>query len=1056
MGTLNRNMRQAKRLFSFILLFFLPAILNSIFAQSNPTSFQHLSIENGLSDNGINCFVQDAEGFMWIGTEDGLNKYNGRSSKIYRHSTDSFSICSNAITCAFKDKRNRLWFGGNGLMLFNAANEKFISFRREKNNANGLSNNDITAITQDENGLMWIGTRQGLFQFDEATKKFTHFLHDTIGSVVEVYRRNRIIRMIPDGHGNIWMCTILGFYKFSVAGHIFTSYLYDGKDENTPYGNHITAIAFDKTGKLWLAVLDSTICTFDTSSKRFEPVHFPREDFNNGSRSVDNILCDSKGRIWIATSFNGIMEYNPSDNSWQNYTHDIFNSRSLCDNKTISLFEDQSGMVWIGTASRGVDRMSSRPDKFIAYTLQPGNPGSLCEDDITAVCEDGKGGLWLGSKNGLMYLNRKTNYFQCFRHDDKNKNSLSHNLIYALAMDTKQNLWIASDNGLNYYDPAKGKWKCYFHNEKNSRTLPGTNVYEVIVRSNGEVWAGTSSGFCRFNAADETFESEYNNLAIGKYTREYYNTMFEDSRHTVWLSTSRSGIFNADGNFNILHSYYHSDGFDANVVHQFAETAKGNILMATDAGLFLWNCKTFSVSKLKSEDANLDGDLKSVLVEDDKSIWVGTAHGLLHLAIENDSVLLSARNFNSVDGLQSDAFNFCSALKLSSGEFVFGGINGFNLFLPGNIIYNDRVPPVHISSFKVFDKNMIIYPPDSVAEVNLDYGQNYLSFEMAALNFDHPEKNRFAYQLEGFDKEIIFCGTNHAASYTNIPPGKYNLHILASNNDGIWNMEGARVNITIVPPFWKTGWFRMVAITFLCLLAYLFYYLRIRKIKREEKRRSEINRQIAEARLTALSAQMNPHFIFNSLNSIQHFISESEKENALKYLSKFSKLIRLVLQNAGKNSNSIANEISMLEFYLELEALRFSNKFSYHFVIDPGIDKEAFEIPSMLLQPYVENAIIHGLLNKSEPGQINIKFSKMNDKLLCIIEDNGIGRLAAATIKNKKLLKNESLGMKMTEERMQMLERITNKKVKIVVVDLKSERGEATGTRVEIEIALEE
>ena len=283
-------------------------------------------------------------------------------------------------------------------------------------------------------------------------------------------------------------------------------------------------------------------------------------------------------------------------------------------------------------------------------------------------------------------------------------------------------------------------------------------------------------------------------------------------------------------------------------------------------------------------------------------------------------------------------------MKLSSGALFFGGINGFNLFLPGNIVYNTQIPQVHLSSIKVFDKTIIIPPGDSGVEISLNYNQNYLSFEMAALNFDHPEKNQFAYQLEGFDKEMIYAGQNHVASYTNIPPGNYSLHILAANNDGLWNREGARIRITIVPPFWNSAWFRIIAISVLCLLVYLFFYFRVRKIKREEKLRSEINRQVAEARLTALGAQMNPHFIFNSLNSIQHFISESEKENALKYLSKFSKLIRLVLQNADKNTTTITNEISMLEFYLELEALRFSNKFSYHIVIDPGINKDATEV----------------------------------------------------------------------------------------------------------------
>jgi len=1049
-------MHPSKIFFLLLLVVFDLTWPRAAFAQHNTTSFQHLTIENGLSDNRINCMVQDADGFMWICTEDGLNRFNGYTSKIFRHTEDSFSVCSNTITCAFKDRTNCLWFGGNGVMVCNPHEEKFVAYRHTNQSRNGLTNNDITAITQDENGAMWIGTRQGLFLFDERSKKFTPFLHDTTGSVEEVYRKNRIIRMVPDMHGNLWMSAIIGLYKFSLSTHAFTVYLYDEKNKGIFFGNHITALSFDGKGKLWMSVLDSTICTFDTLRKQFSLVQFPDHDFEVAARSVEDICTDAEGKTWIATSYNGLLLFNPDENRWQRFSHDIFDPKSLCDNKTLSLLCDKSGMTWIGTVSRGLERLSSHPDKFISYVLQPGKPGSLCENDITSASEDGKGNLWIGSKSGLMYFDRSKGAFSCFYHDDRNSNSLSHNLIYAVAEDADERLWIASENGLSCFNKKSGNWQHYFHEEKNNRSLPGLSVFEVLVRSNGEVWAGTSSGFCRFNAANATFENEYNNESIKKFTREYYTTLFEDSRHTVWLSTSRSGIFNADGNFNILHSYYHSVGFNANTVHQFAETRDGNILMATNAGLFMWNFKTALVSGFKSDNENLKGDLKTVLIENDSIAWSSTAHGLFRIGFNNENEIVSVKNFTSADGLQSDAFNNDAALRLKSGELFFGGINGFNLFIPAAIVYNTTLPPVRISSFKIFNLEHAFPAPGANGELTLNYDQNYFSFEMAALNYDHPEKNQFAYQLEGFDRNLNYSGTVNVASYTNVPPGSYVLHVMASNNDGLWNGEGAVLHLIIVPPFWKATWFRIVAILVLCLMAYFIYYLRVQKIKREEEGRSSINRQIAEARLIALSAQMNPHFIFNSLNSIQQFISESQKENALKYLSKFSKLIRLVLQNAGKNTTSVSNELNMLEFYVELEALRFSNKFVYQFDIDPGINRENTEIPTMLLQPYVENAIIHGLLNKPAPGHLGIKITKKDSNIFCVIQDDGIGRAAAASIKSKKLMRNESLGMKMTEERMQMLGHMTNKKVKINVVDLKNEHGSEAGTKVEIEISIEE
>ncbi len=1037
------------------LILFLPVVSGNVFAQRNASSFQHLSIDNGLSDNRINCIIQDADGYIWIGTEDGLNKFNGHSSKIFRHSEDSFSVCSNAITCAFKDKSSRLWFGGDGLMVCNPSEEKFICYRHGKYNSNGLTNNDITAITQDENGLMWIGTRQGLFLFDEATKKFTPFLHDTTGSTLEVYRRNRIIDMVPDLKGNIWMTTIDGLHQFSIIDHQFNTFLTD-TIASARTGNHISALLFDPEGRLWLSIMNSGICFFDTAKKEFTFPPAIQNIFGVGSKNILKIAKAEDGRMWFATTYEGVRIVDTKDSSVVSYRHDIFDSKSLSDNQTTTLFEDQSGMMWVGTAGRGVDCISKRPDKFYSYTLQPGKPNSLCENDISSVCETSDGDLWIGSNKGLMLFSRKENEFKCFYHDDKNNNSLSHNVVYAVATDASGNLWMGTENGLNLFIPSTGKWKHYFNNEKDPNSLPGPGVFDVVVNSKNEIWLGTSGGIAMFNPVTEEFSCQYNNDKIGKLLRAFYPVYFEDSRKMKWVSTGRSGFYQLDSALNIIHWYRKPDGFDGSTVHQFAEDKMGNIIIAADDGLYWWDCKKSVLNKFKSGEQSLNTDIKTIAVADDRSLWAGTGMGLIQVILNSENEITGVINFSHADGLQSNIFNYKAAKRLKSGELFFGGNNGFNLFNPARIIFNKTPPVVQLSSFKVFDRTISLHNLNSGKDIELGHDMNFFSFEMAALSFDHPEKNQFAYQLEGFDKEMIYCGSNHTATYTNVPPGNYILHIIASNNDGLWNKEGAKVAINIQPPYWNTNWFRLLIISLLGGIAYFIYFRRIRKVKREEELKREITKQIAEARLTALRAQMNPHFIFNSLNSIQHFISESEKENALKYLSKFSKLIRLVLQGAGKNMITIADEEAMLGFYLELEALRFSNKFEYEILVDNGIVKDITEIPTMLLQPFVENAIIHGLLNKPDRGKLEVSIQKNNSGLMCIIEDNGIGRTAATAIKNKKLLRNESLGMKLTTERMQMLERISGKRVFIKVIDLNDEKGVSSGTRVEIEIATDE
>ncbi len=1025
-------------------------------AQTN-SSFQHLSIENGLSDNMVHCITQDAQGFIWIGTPDGLNKFNGYSTKIFRQSdSDSSSIPFHYISCSFRDKSNRLWFGGNGLMVCDPVKEKFKHYYYKKNEPNSLGNNDVTAVAQDEHGQIWVGTRQGLFALNESKENFTKYLHDTTGSIHDVYSYNRIIEIVPDNKGNLWIATLNGFYKFSISNHEFTPFLQDKIKSNSLLGNTISSLAFDKEGKLWLAVDDSGLCVFDIQKNQLVKFSSANSYNNFPARSISKIFCDSKGKIWITTYYDGVVVFNPSTNEWFKYLNDQFDSESLADNKTLSAFEDQSGMVWIGTESRGVDRISPIPSKFKRYITQPGKVNSLSEKDITAVCEDSQNNLWIGSKNGLIFFNRKNNSFEIMKHDEKNENSLSHNHIYALAKDAIDNLWIATEKGLNYFNTKTNNWTHYYHQQSDSNSIPSNEVYEVFIKSNGTIWAGTSGGICRLNIDKNTIDHRYNNTEIQKLIPEYYTSIYESSNHNIWLSTSRAGIYLVDDSFKIILTDLGLNNFNARKAFQFTNDANGNTWIASSNGLFYFDVQTNKINRVLTDSIIDVAELLSIAISENHNIWFATANGLFLAVLDNNNQVESITGFNSSDGLQSNSFNPQAALKLSSGELFFGGLNGFNLFKPENISYNSFIPPVQLTRFKIFDKDFRFANSKSATEIKLNYYQNFFSFEMGAMSFDHPEKNQYAYQLEGFDEKMIYNGTNHFASYTNVPPGKYTLHIIASNNDGVWNKTGTRISIVIIPPFWKTNWFRIISIIALLSLISLIYFLRIRKIKLDAEKASEINKKIAEARLTALRAQMNPHFIFNSLNSIQQFISASEKEEALKYLSRFSKLIRLVLQNADKNEIKLSDELNMLEFYLQLEALRFSNKFSFHFTIDTNVNPDAIEIPTMLLQPYIENAVVHGLLNQELNGHLELTLNRNNNKLICTIEDNGIGREAAAIIKNKKFVRHESLGMKVTEERMQMLEQVINKKAIITVHDLKDENQNATGTKVIIEIEIDD
>jgi ligand-binding sensor domain-containing protein len=1042
---------------SFLILLFYNFYYVQQFAQVSESTFQHFSIEDGLSDNAVNCIVQDNEGFIWMGTEDGLNKFNGYTTKVFKISQiDQLLNGISHVNCAFKDSRGRLWFGSKGLILYHPNENKFNVFQHSAS-ANSINHNDVFCITEDEYHTIWVGTRLGLARFDESTKTFTRFKLDTLGPHLEVYGKNRIIEIIADHRGFLWLSTLIGLHKFSILNYKYTSFLADTVDRESINANHFGPMAMTPKGEIWINFYGQKLLRFDTSTQLFSDVKLPNKELSSGLKYIECMRTDSKGNVWIASSSSGLIVFNNELEKWDQCVHDAFNDKSLADNKTLSLFEDRSGMMWAGTASRGVDRMSTKPEKFKSYLLQPGKLNSLCENDITCAREDSKGNLWIGSKSGLMYFDRRTNTFKCFRHDESQSNSLTDNRIYAIDIDSLDHIWVGTNEGLNYYNPETDKWSVYKYNEKNIDGLPGKIVMDVFVRSNGKIWAATNGMICELKSKSGIFENQFNNSNIAKHKRAFYCTLFEDSHKTIWLSTTRSGILRVNDHFEIIPGIKTSKEFNPGIVHQFAEDSHGNIWMATDQGLYLWNRSNDSINRYCNVSDIFCENILSVIIQDDQEIWISTSKGLSHIVLNQNFEIEFHRQYTVHDGLQSNAFNSFAGIRLSTGELFFGGINGFNIFEPSSIRQNEYIPEVSISSFKVFDKEF-----DSSRDfinsgtIELNYQQNFFSFEMSALSFDHPEKNQYAYKLEGFDPETINNGTNRFASYTNVPPGNYVLHIIASNNDGKWNWKGKKINIVIKPPFWKTIWFRILLLTGAFSFIYYLYSRRVSQIRKLADEETNINKQISAAQLTALRAQMNPHFIFNTLNAIQQLISESDKVMALNYLSKFSKLIRLVLQNSGNQTNSLADELIMLEYYLELESLRFANKFTYYFSIDHRINKESTDIPTMLLQPYIENAVIHGLLNKKSQGHLEITLENKEHVLMCTIEDNGIGRQASGIINDSKSMHHESLGMKVTEERIKMIRKSSNTNVEVEILDLKDTFGNPSGTKVIIKIPIDQ
>jgi hypothetical protein len=486
-------------------------------------------------------------------------------------------------------------------------------------------------------------------------------------------------------------------------------------------------------------------------------------------------------------------------------------------------------------------------------------------------------------------------------------------------------------------------------------------------------------------------------------------SIYQDIEGTYWIGTMGGGLNRFDplsGNFK---TYNESDGLPNNVIYTTLDDGEGNLWIITNRGISKFNKK-------------------------------------------NETFV----NYDTKDGVQGNEFNVGAFFKNRKGEMYFGGMNGFNVFHPSEITLNNRPPRMVFTGFRILNALQDL-ELDNGEVIRLHYNESYFSIEFSALDYTNPSKNLYRYKLVNYDDDWIFANASERrAEYRKVDPGSYRFVVTGSNNDGVWNEDGISLTIIIRPPWWQSWIFRLAfALVFISTLWSIILF-RIRTIRRKhdiEKKMLSIEKQVFELEQKALRLQMNPHFMFNSLNAIQNFVLANDTDKAVNYLAKFSHLMRMILANSTAALITLKDELQALIYYIDLEKLRFDDKFDYKIIRDPDIDEEFVEIPPMLFQPYVENAIIHGLVNSNKPGMLEISIKKINrGTIRCTVKDNGIGREKAIEIRNASGIKRQPKGMIITQERIEIFNKQSRKNFSVRITDLKDDKGGAAGTIVEFTI----
>jgi hypothetical protein len=572
---------------------------------------------------------------------------------------------------------------------------------------------------------------------------------------------------------------------------------------------------------------------------------------------------------------------------------------------------------------------------------------------------------------------------------------------------------VGTADGLNTIDPITHAIEVF----KNDPDVPGSissnSVYDIMEDHEGVLWFATLDGLNRYDRISNTFvayKDTAQSQAVISTSRLF--CLFEDNNKNIWLGTRGAGLQLFDREKQTFKSYTTDDGLPNNVIYGIEQDKLGNLWMSTNWGISMFD-------------------------------------------IKNESFI----NFDVTDGLQSNEFNVEAHLITSEGEMLFGGMKGFNSIIPEAIHMNQLKPEIVITSFKKFNQ---VQPGQLLNNdtITLSHDENFFSFEFSALDYTNSLRSKYAYLLDGYYQDWTYVdGRRNFAEYANVAPGTYTFRVIGANNNGVWNMDGVSLTIIVKHPWYQTWIFKLVVLLLFIFFLWFVIYSRVRRVRLKhnmEKRVLKMEKQLVEIQQKALRLQMNPHFIFNSLNSIQSFILTRDIDHAVNYLSKFSQLMRLILNNSGESIIPLADEIKAVVHYLEIEKLRFDNTFDYTITINPEIDEEFVGVPPMILQPYIENSIIHGLVNKNTKGTIEIVFSFDGANLVCTISDDGIGREKAMRLKSENGLQAASMGMLITQERLDILNRNANHKLSVNVTDLKDDHGKPCGTRVELNIMYQE
>jgi signal transduction histidine kinase/ligand-binding sensor domain-containing protein len=973
---------------------------------------------------------------LWIGTNDGLNKYDGSRFITYRHNqTDKLSLADNYVKEIFEDDERTLWVCTNtDISYYNRKKDCFVPANINLRDTL-LRNIVVTGGISDTYGNIWITTRgNGLLRYNCHSNSVEKFIYTSKGQ--NKLHSNYLWSICSDNDHKIWVGGDSGLVNFQVvkdAPPVF---------HHVEFKDHIVravgSLFKDREGMIWAGCLEFGI--YRINPRNYDLQFFNQKNSNLSSQTPYSFLHDNDGDFWVGT-FSGLNLLDPSGNSFRNFYSNPLIEGSLSNSSIWSMVQDKSGLIWVGS-SNGLNKYDKNIEQFRHFANNPDDRSSLKNNNVYAFCEETDTQLWIGTKNGLEKFDVSEGTFEHVAFASRQHSNIFTNDIRALIKDKAGNLWIGTwGDGIYRYHPKTGMLKHFMRDKGNPNTLPGNYVRTIYIDKAGDLWVGSTEGLSRFISSSETFitfsPEPGNNSSISG--RDIFH-IFEDKKNNLWVGTLHYGLNRFDRktgkSVHFLNVETDKNSISNNAILCITQSKDGFLWIGTRNGLNQYN---YSNNQFSSWNVNhgLPNDAILGIIEDKQGfLWLSTNKGLCRFDPRTQKV----KNYYQKDGLQDDEFNSNAFLLSSWGDMLFGGPNGFNIFNPARLKENLFLPAIVLTDFKIFNvpvkqgeiingDRILTHSIDETQRIDLSWKNNVFSIDFTALDYKAPEFNKYAYKLEGFDKDwIITTADRRFVTYTNLDGGKYIFKVKGSNADGLWNEDHRELVIVVHPPFWLTWWFKTLVILFILAFAFLLFRLRVKSIHRRNEmlellvkdRTHEIQQKNEEIlaqnnRLEELNATKDKFFgiiahdlknPFNSILGFSDLLMESLDKEDKPNIYNFANTIRLsgihaykLLENLLEWSGAQTGKLLFSPESFKLaelaeECIRLSEDMSKSkniSVINEVSESLMVFADRNMINTILRNLITNAIKFTNKGGSVSIRASLANNHHEITVSDTGIG-----------------------------------------------------------------